>query len=133
MLAGTARHGQVIVSSDIPRLDVLPAGERSVDFDPELLANGVFRTCLARWKKAYDFVVVDSPPVLPVADARIIAGQVDGTIMVSRVSHCRRMDVIQACADVTSAGGPLLGTVLVGVPHGSRYGYSYDYDSARAT
>ena len=71
--------------------------------------------CLAKWRKAYDFVLVDSPPILPVADARILASQVDGSIMVSRSSHCKRADVIQACADLSAAGSPLLGTVLVAV------------------
>jgi len=132
LLSGAAKHRQVIVHSSVPRLDIIPAGEMDEEFDPELLANGVFSACLTRWKQAYDFVLVDSPPILPVADARIIAGEVDGTIMVSRASHCRRTDVIQACADVTAAGGPLLGTVLVGVQQRSGYGYSNGYYSEQA-
>ena len=71
---------------------------------------------------------MDSPPVLPVADARILAGQADGTILVLRASHCRRNDVTQTYACLSAAGGTLLGTVLVGVPHGSCYGYNGDYE-----
>jgi non-specific protein-tyrosine kinase len=108
------------------------AGECPAAYDPELLANGVFSSCLRRWKSSYDFVLLDSPPVLPVADARILAGQVDGTIMVLRASHSRRDEVVQAYADLSAAGGTLLGTMLVGVQTPSSYGYYNDYVSPDA-
>jgi capsular exopolysaccharide synthesis family protein len=127
LLSGEAEERAAVTSTGFPNLDVIFAGRRSPVLNPELLANGVFGACLARWKKNYDFVLLDCPPVLPVADSRILARQVDGVIMVSRSSHCRRTDVIQACADLTAAGGPLLGSVLVGVQPGLGYGYRYEY------
>ena len=127
LLTGSAKEKQVILPSQIPRLDLLLAGEQLGDFDPERLANGVFASCLRRWKKAYDFILLDSPPVLPVADARILAGQADGTLMVLRASHSRRSEVVQAYADLHAAGGRLLGSVLVGVRAESSYGHSYGY------
>jgi capsular exopolysaccharide synthesis family protein len=113
LLTGRASDAEAIRSTDIPRLAVLPAGERVGQFDPEMLANGLFSSCLRRWRGNYDFVLMDSPPVLPVADARILARHSDGTIMVLRSSHCRKPDVIQAYADLSAAGGTLLGTVLL--------------------
>jgi len=125
LLTGTVKDKQAIVPSQVPKLDLLLAGEQLGDFDPERLANSVFTSCLRRWRKSYDLILLDSPPVLPVADARILAGQADGTLMVVRASHSRRTEVIQAYADLSAAGGRLLGSVLVGVPAGSGYGYSY--------
>jgi capsular exopolysaccharide synthesis family protein len=87
LLGESARDANVIMPSSVAKLDILPAGERHMGFDTELLANGVFSACLKRWKKTYDYVVLDSPPVLPVADARILAGQADGTLMVLRSSY----------------------------------------------
>jgi len=134
LLGGMVKDSQVILPSDVPKLDLLPAGERPENYAPEFLANGVFAACLARWKKSYDFIFVDSPPVLPVADARILAGQVDGTILVLRSSHCRRNDLTQTYAYLSAAGGTLLGTVLVGVPAGSCYGCSNgDYEAYKPT
>ncbi|MHC4093769.1 MAG: CpsD/CapB family tyrosine-protein kinase, partial [Planctomycetota bacterium] len=130
VLAGAATDTQVIVSGGIPRLDVLPAGDQAEKFDSELLANGVFAAYLRRWRNSYDLILLDSPPVLPVADARILAGQADGTIMVLRSSHSRRSDVVQAYADLSAAGGRLLGTILVGVRDESRYG---NYNTDRQT
>ncbi|UCG33181.1 MAG: polysaccharide biosynthesis tyrosine autokinase [Phycisphaerales bacterium] len=128
-LAGAANDEQAILPTSVSGFDVLMAGEYPPGFDAELLANGVLASCLRRWKSRYDFVLLDSPPVLPVADARILAGQADGTIMVLRASHSRRPEVVQAYADLSAAGGTLLGTILVGVRGGSGPGYYYgDYE-----
>jgi capsular exopolysaccharide synthesis family protein len=127
MLDGEVDEPSAITASGVADLDVILAGRRPPVLNPEILANGIFVSSLKRWKKNYDFVIVDAPPILPVADARILARQVDGAIMVSRSSHCRRSDVIQACADLSAAGGPLIGSVLVGVKPGSGYGYRYEY------
>ena len=122
LLMGSTADEKVIVRSSVDKLDILAAGELPENFSAELLANGVLSRCLARWKESYDFVLLDSPPVLPVADARILSSQADGTILVLRSSHCRRAEVAQACTDLTDAGGRLVGAVLVGVPIGSVYG-----------
>ena len=127
MLTDRLDDSDVIIPAEGGGFDVLPAGDRVDDFNFELLANGVFSGCLQRWKQRYDYVVVDSPPFLPVADSRILAGQADGTIMVLRSAHCRRNEVIQAYADLSAGGGTLLGTVLVGAQVGSGYGYYADY------
>lgn len=107
--------------------DVLPAGDVSNGFNPDLLANGAMSDALARWKKNYDVVLLDSPPVLAVADVRILGGLCDGTMMVMRSAHCRRADVMESYAMLAASGCTLLGTVLVG---GSRRpGYSAYYGS----
>ena len=129
LLMGSTADESVIVRSSVDKLDILAAGELPENFSAELLANGVLSRCLARWKESYDFVLLDSPPVLPVADARILSSQADGTILVLRSSHCRRAEVAQACTDLTDAGGRLVGAVLVGVPIGSVYGGYGDYQS----
>ncbi len=121
----------VIRSIDRGRFDVLLAGERTEEFNFELLANGVFSACLERWKQSYDYIVLDSPPFLPVADSRILAGQVDGTIMVLRSAYSRRNEVVQAYAELSAGGGTLLGTVLVGARVHADYGYYGHYGDYR--
>ncbi len=127
VLCGRLSDADAIQATDLAKLDVLVAGEFPEDFEPERLANGQFTACIARWRKNYDYVIVDSAPILPVADTRIIAGQTDGAIMVSRSAHSRRSEVVQACADLSAAGGSLLGTVLVGTRAGAGYGRAYGY------
>jgi polysaccharide biosynthesis transport protein len=119
-----------VCSTEVPNLDVLPAGHRGEkDAVPEEMANGAFRNCidtlLARY--GYDIVLLDASPVLPVADAVILAGQVDGTIMVERQSVSQRSHVLSALDRLNSTGGQLLGTVFVGSSHPAHYGYGYSY------
>jgi succinoglycan biosynthesis transport protein ExoP len=110
----------------MPFLDVLPLGDLHEAFNPEVLANGVFSECVARWKQSYDFVILDSSPVLLVADARILASHADGTILVVRASHNRRMETWTAFEQLAATRGGVLGVVLIGGETPSAYHY-YGY------
>jgi capsular exopolysaccharide synthesis family protein len=133
VLNGKATDEEAVLQPAGLPFDLLLAEETHGDFNPELLANGVFTACLSRWKARYDFVLLDTPPVLPVADARILAGHAEGTIMVMRASHDSRPEVVEAHSLLAEAGSRLLGTVLIGGTLGTgrgggyRYGYGYGY------
>jgi capsular exopolysaccharide synthesis family protein len=134
ILHGQARWEQVVIGSPIPGVDVIPVGKPTSTNDPELMANGVFAGCIAQWKKTYDFVLFDSPPVLPVADARILASQVDGTVLTLRAAHSRRHEATECLARLGAAGAQLFGTVLIGADarassYYSGYGYYYSHRS----
>ncbi|MGE0480124.1 MAG: polysaccharide biosynthesis tyrosine autokinase [Phycisphaerae bacterium] len=118
---------ETIVRDVLPNLSVLPAAppNENVGVDTEMLANGVFRSGLERWREQFDVILVDTPPVMPVADTRIIARQVDGTILVVREGHCRRADVYATVSAIEVAGGRLIGTVFIGSAGPSGYRYSY--------
>ena len=135
ILHGQAKWEHVVIGSPIPGVDVIPVGKPTSVNDPELMANGVFGSCIAQWKKAYDFVLFDSPPVLPVADARILASQVDGTVLTLRAAHSRRHEAIECLVRLGAAGAQLFGTVLMGADaHASSYysGYGYYYYGHRS-
>lgn len=129
-LAGQLARGlsdhETIYNDVTPGLSVLTAGEQSSGADSELLANGRLEECIARWKSTYDLVVIDTPPVLPVADARIIARCVDRTIFVVRDGHCSRGDVVDSLHAIELAGGRVMGIVLISASWRQRY---YDYGS----
>ncbi len=124
----TATDDDGLLVSASPRLSVLPAGHVRSVADTELLAGVDFPTCLERWRRVFDVVLLDGPPVLPVADARIIARQVTGTVMVVREEHCHRTDVVDALAALGVSGAKMLGTVFIGSIRSAsqRRGY-YDY------
>lgn len=126
-LAGEASDQEVIFTTDTPRLSVMPSGKRTDGTEIELIANGAFTSRINRLRRNFDITLLDSPPILPVADARIIAGQVDGTIMVVRQEKSRRADVIDALASISSSGGKLLGTIFVGSTRHSYYQRDYYY------
>jgi len=110
-----------------PGLSVLPSGSLACHEDRELMANGAFAALLGKWRGEYDMVVLDSAPLLGLADAAIVAGRVDGTVLVVRERHCRREAVLEALAMLGAAGGKLLGTVFVGLGRFGSYGYGYAY------
>ena len=118
-----------IYPTNMPNLSVIPSGRGDSGAAIELTTNGIFSASLADWRKEFDIVLLDSPPILPVADARILAGQADGTIMVVRRQGGRRTDLIDALALLVSSGGKLLGTVFIGEGRRKKY-YRYgDYYS----
>lgn len=109
-------------------MSVLPAGKYNGNGDVELLANGVLEECLTRWRREYDLVLIDSPPLLPVADARILARQTDGNVLVVREGQCRRADVVEALEQLEACGGNLIGVVFQSTRRQHRYhGGYYDY------
>jgi capsular exopolysaccharide synthesis family protein len=112
-------------------LSIMPAGKRSNDSTVfEETANGAFKACIGQLRKQYNIILLDSSPILPVADATILSSQVDGTIMVERELVSRRANVINALTRLASAGGRLLGTVFVGSSNNDGYGYGYNYSRA---
>ena len=114
-LSGRTTDADTIIPSGTDRLSILPAGGDILgDDSPEILADGAFTSCLARWRDEYDIVLFDSSPVLPVADARILSRHVDGTVLVVKEGHCRRSDVVDALTHLVTSGGRLLGTVFIG-------------------
>lgn len=101
------------------QLDVLPAGE--VPPNPaELLASTRMKELIASLSKQYDHVIVDTAPVLSVADATVLAQQVDATIMVVDSRSLRRAQLAQSIAALDRAGARVAGIVLNRVPASQR-------------
>jgi len=123
LLGGQAADADAIICPGHVNLFILPAGRTHAEAEPELLANGVLRRHLDRWRTQFDVVLLDSSPILPVADARILSRQVDGTILVVREKHCGRSEVAEALVQLHSSGGRLLGVVFIG-----RHGPGRQYD-----
>ena len=88
------------------------------------------RDLIADWKSEYDFVLFDSPPVLPVADARILAGMCDATLLVARHGFTSRQAVQrshqlirQQLPDYALIGAVLNGVSLESADYYEYYGY----------
>ncbi len=111
------------MQSEVSGLSFLPAGERGkTGMAYEEVANGAFKACIYKLRQQYDITLLDSPPILPAADATILSNQVDGTIMVERELVSRRADQVDALIRLASSGGHLIGTVFVGSGRHEKYG-----------
>jgi protein-tyrosine kinase len=88
----------------------LIAGGKSVQNPTELLSNGRLEQLLERMSSVFDWILIDSPPVIPVSDANILSKMCDGVLMVVR-SGTTPFDLAQkACEGFVDR--PLLGAVL---------------------
>lgn len=95
-------------------LHVLPSGP--VPPNPaELLGSPAMRRLVASLRSAYDYVVVDTAPVLPVADASVLSRLVDGMVLVAHADRVRRRQLLQSKTDLTQVSARILGVVLNGI------------------
>lgn len=129
-LCDVIQHGMPVADAIInvgDRLDLLRCGP--VPQNPVEILNGQqFADMLEGLKQKYDYVVIDSPPVVPVADARIYATLCDATLLVLRAEKATRRMARYAAEALGQSGARLVGVVVNDVPRRKdRYGYYYGY------
>jgi capsular exopolysaccharide synthesis family protein len=95
----------------VGRLTVLPAG-RHHNSPTDLLQAPTMRTILEQARTSFDITIIDTPPVLAVADVLGLASMVSGIIMVVAVAETSEAQVADAAEQLRAAGGTLLGVVL---------------------
>lgn len=93
----------------------------------EVLDTQAMRDLLSRLRTDYDVVIIDAPPILPVADAAILASEVDGVVLLARHGSTTRDQLQQAVSRIVSVGGRLFGTILNRAPRSGLGGYGYGY------
>jgi capsular exopolysaccharide synthesis family protein len=101
---------------------VLPAGQQAVD-PLELLKSPRMSTLLSEMSSAFDWLLIDSTPLLPIADAEVLSRIADGTIVVVRRDKSFKMELKQALARV--APSKMLGLLLNDFPVTGDYAESY--------
>lgn len=123
---GTALD-EVIRETAAPGLKVLTSGP--IPPNPsELLASQHVKDVIAELETRFQLVLIDSPPVVAVADAAILASQVDGVLIVVR-AHQTKQNLAEAAKNLLDkASANIIGIVLNGIPmSGEDYYYYYYY------
>jgi len=122
-LAGDAETGSVLQRGSANNFFFIPGGEKPAN-PTELLGNGRFELLMNRLAPAFDWIIVDSPPAIPVSDARLLAQFCDGVLMLIRAGVTPSDLAQRACQEFPKS--QLLGVVLnYAEPHPG-YGY-YNY------
>ena len=126
---------EAVQATKIENLHALTAGV--IPPNPsELLASEKMKALVEEAGESYDYVLIDTPPVLPVTDALIVSRVVDGMILVIASGEVKVEMARDVKAQLVHAGANILGVVLNKVRsehHGYGYGYYYYYghESAR--
>lgn len=111
VLIGEATLGDVVQDWGSDGLQVLTSGP--IPPNPtELLGSGAMEQLLAQAKERYDVVLIDTPPVLPVADAVVTAAEVDGVLLMVRHGKTHIDKVMRAVDALEAVDARVLGTVL---------------------
>jgi polysaccharide biosynthesis transport protein len=128
MLSDREAANCIVPLPDHPNLHILPAGPVP-PYPTELLASERMQTMLKEWRKKFDFVVVDSPPILPVSDSLILEELVDATVLLARVGSTTRAALGRAykllLMHQKDPAKPAVGVLLNFVPFRSAAYYGY--------
>jgi capsular exopolysaccharide synthesis family protein len=136
VLGGEIDLDEALITVQAGGFHFLSAGSAGKD-PSRVLKSTRFSELLARLRQTYDLVIIDTPPILPVADALIMGRWVDGAVMAARFDASRLPLVERANRQLALAGIPVLGVVVNGVrgqstAYGSyNYAYNYGYYPAR--
>ena len=106
-------------------LKVIPSGKLPPN-PSELLDSDRMRELLSRWKKEYDIVLLDSPPLMTVSDSRILAAEVEETLLVAAYGETNRHLIAQTSELLEQLSIKALGYILNKVDIHKEYGY-YGY------
>jgi succinoglycan biosynthesis transport protein ExoP len=129
VIAGEAPIQAAVRPSGLPNLDLLPCGPRPAN-PAELLTSPQFQHALDEVRKAYDFVIVDTPPLLAVSDPSVVASRVDGVLLTFRMTKKVRPAAERAREQLAALGANVLGVVVNGWASGGRGYYDYNYGSS---
>ena len=99
-----------VQSTSIPGLSLLASGEERLCAD--ILYLPKLRKLLADLRYSYDIILIDTPPMLNVTDARLLARMADGVILIARANRTMRDAVITASRQLTSDRSPIIGCIL---------------------
>ncbi|MBI2204409.1 MAG: polysaccharide biosynthesis tyrosine autokinase, partial [Candidatus Rokubacteria bacterium] len=125
ILMGRFEMEDIMASPGLDNLHIIEAGP--VPANPsELLSTRAMIDLLREVRDEYDIVLVDTPPVLPVTDAAIVATQVDGVVLVYQAGKVGRLVLRRAKVHLESVGAKVWGVVLNDV-HTEIAGYQYTH------
>jgi receptor protein-tyrosine kinase len=128
VLSGGAPLMEVLQETKFPRLTVLAAGP--VPPNPsELLGSQAARKLIDELRSQFDYVIIDSAPLLAVTDGAILAAAADGALIMARYGETKREQLAHAVGTLRDVGASLLGAVLTLVPLRGTGTYSYSYSS----
>lgn len=133
------RESEVFVTPipELPNLVMLPAGRKPPN-PAEVLGSNRMGDLIDQWRTEYDYVIIDTAPILMVSDALGVASRADGTVMIVRATLTRKKAVTRAFEVLSRSRIRIIGAVLNDVDLNmenfytyARRGYGYRYYSTK--
>lgn len=125
-LTGNAKLDEVRIQSQVPNLSFITSG--TIPPNPaEMLDSQEMRNFLKKMRDEYDLVIIDSPPIIAVADSEILTSMVDGTILIVSADTTEIELMERSVELIKRENTQFLGTVLNNFSYKSGYGSYYKY------
>lgn len=118
---------QAIHSSQVPNLDIMTRGKSPAN-PAELLGSSKFKEMLEKLSDMYDYILIDTPPVLAVTDGIIVSQYAGVNLIVARYAKTQIKELELTISRFEQAGSKVNGFILNDIQRGSNsYGYGYNY------
>jgi polysaccharide biosynthesis transport protein len=111
IIVGTSTFDEALIAGPVPGLTFLPAGHAPPN-PAELLSSARFQAWFDEMRQQFDWIVIDTPPVMAVTDASVIAHAVTGVVFVVGAEMTNRNHAVVALQQLQRAHGRVLGAVL---------------------
>jgi len=128
LITNQARFEETIVRVPGTNLDLVTSGESRIDIT-DSASTDQLKSFFSTLASIYDYVIVDSPPILPVADTLVIGQAVDYTLFVVRSETTRVMSTMIAINRLKEVGNNIDGFILNDFDHSKNDDYYGDYSS----
>jgi receptor protein-tyrosine kinase len=127
VLTGRASLHEVLQKTRFPGLTLLASG--AIPPNPsELLGSMAAHKVLNELRAGFDYVIVDSSPLLAATDAAVLAAASDGVLMIARFAESKREQLAHGVGNLTNVGARILGSIFTMMPtRGNEAYYYYGY------
>ena len=126
VLSGAAPLSEVLQQTKFPKLTVLAAG--AIPPNPsELLGSLAAKKTLSELRAQFDYVIIDSAPLLAVTDGAILATNADGALLIAKFAETKREQLAHSAEILRDVGARLLGAVFTMIPTRGSGSYAYNY------
>lgn len=125
LIANGSNIDEALINIGVENLTILPAGK--IPHNPaEILGSAKMRNLISTLKSKYDYLILDSPPIIPVTDAGLIGAQTDGILMVIQANRTQKGIVKHGRSLLAQAQAKVLGYALTNIQyHIPQYIYRY--------
>ena len=133
ILIGNSKWENLLETPGVDNLNIIPCGTLPPN-PTELLLSNEFRELVETLRQQYDYIIIDTPPTIPVSDSSIISTVADGTVMIYQSDKTSRHLLLRAIQNFKKNQSKLIGIVInqlsfdiVMRSSKSRYHYGYGY------
>jgi succinoglycan biosynthesis transport protein ExoP len=124
-LAGKEDVDKAVKTTSVPGVFLLPSGSRGSEDSIGLLHSPSLSAIIKSLSTTYDVVLIDTPPMLNLADARVFCETADGAILVVRANSTTREMAVAAYDSFATVNTPVIGVILNDFDAGREAGYGY--------